>query len=250
MAGKTTKKQVRRRRAVAKRRPRRQRLPANVPEWASHSESYTAADGKTNTMYGPNTVGLDQFPRAIGIAKNYQEYRITKVKFTFKPQFDTFTVDPNAATALRVPHLFYMIDKPQAIPLAATLENLKQMGAKPRRFDNRDIVVQWSPGVQLSANDGALAASLVKPMISPWLNTNATPDAAWTPSRIDHAGLFHFLEAGAITGDGQYEYGIDVECQFQFRKPLMVAVAGAPEALPLKRKYDFDGNLVEPEAST
>jgi len=214
------------------------RLPSNVPEWASLSESFTGADCTTNTMYGPNTIGLDQFPRAVSVASNYQEYRITNVKFTFKPQFDTFQVDPNATTALRVPNLYYMIDKPQAIPTTATLETLKQMGAKPKRFDDKSIVIKWTPGVLLNANAGALASTLSKPLISPWLNTNATPDAAWTPNSVDHSGLFNYLEAGGISGDGAYEYGVDIEVQFQFRKPLAVAHASGPVALQITRKVD------------
>jgi len=216
-------------RPVARRQ--RRRLPANVPEWASHSEVRAFVDVESNQMYGPNCIGLDQYPRAQSIARNYQEYRITKVKVTFKPQFDTFAATTDAATALRIPHLYYMIDKAQAIPINSNLAVLKAMGAKPRRFDDKDIVVQWSPGVQLSANTGANVAVLSKPLISPWLSTNATPDAAWTASSVDHAGIFHYLEAGALPGDGQYEYSVDVEVQFQFRKPLLVVSNTDPPAL-------------------
>jgi len=217
---------------------RASRLPSNVPEWASLSESFTGADCVTNTMYGPSTVGLDQFPRAVSVASNYQEYRITHIKVTFKPRFDTFMVDPNVTTALVVPNLYYMIDKPQAIPTTATLETLKQMGAKPKRFDDKNVTVSWSPGVLLNANSGALVGTLSKPLISPWLNTNATPDAAWTPNSVDHSGLFNYLEAGGITGDGRYEYGVDVEVQFQFRKPLAIVGAGNTQALQITRKVD------------
>lgn len=238
MPPKAKKSAPRRRRAAAPKRHYRRRLPANVPEWASHSEVKTFEEVTTNTMYGPNCIGLDQFPRAVNIAKNYQEYRITKVKVTFKPQFDTFAVTTNSANAIRVPNLFYMIDKTQAIPLNATLATLKAMGAKPHRFDDKNIVVQWSPGVQLSANTGALVAALTKPLISPWLNTNATPDATWTPSTVDHAGIFHYLEAGGLPGDGTYEYDVDVECQFQFRKPLLVVPSSAPPALSWVPKED------------
>jgi len=145
-------------------------------------------------------------------------------------------VDPNVTTALTVPNLFYMIDKPQAIPTTATLETLKQMGAKPKRFDDKNVVISWTPGVLLNANAGALASALSKPLISPWLNTNATPDAAWTPNSVDHSGLFNYLEAGGITGDGRYEYGVDIEVQFQFRKPLAIVGAGTTQALQIVRK--------------
>lgn len=214
-----------------KRRAPSRRLPKNVPEMASCSEVLQLLDGESNQMYGPSTVDLTLFKRARGIAAGYQEFRITNVKFTFKPQFDTFAATTDAATALRVPNMYYMIDKAQTLPANTTLATLRSMGAKPHRFDDKSVVVSWSPGVQIAANNGALAASLVKPLISPWLATNATPDAAWTPSGVDHAGIFYQLDAGALPGDGQYEYGVDVEVQFQFRKPLMIVAAGENDVL-------------------
>lgn len=128
------------------------RLPKNVPEIASCSEVLNTNDATSNIMYGPNTLGLDMFKRASGIACSYQEYRITNIKYTFKPQFDTFAVTTDAATALRVPHLYYMIDKAQSLPLGSTLTTLRAMGAKPRRFDDKDISVSWAPGVQMAVN--------------------------------------------------------------------------------------------------
>jgi len=217
---------------MARRRaPARRRLPKNVPEIASCSEVFLTADATSNTMYGPNTLGLDQFKRASGIARQYQEYRITNIKYTFKPQFDTFAVNTDAATALRIPHLYYMIDKAQSLPLNTTLATLRSMGAKPRRFDDKDIVVSWAPGVQLAVNAGALAGTLSKPMISPWLSTNANPDASWTPSSTDHAGIYFQLDAGVLPGDGTYEYGVEVECQFQFRKPMLPIAANEESVL-------------------
>lgn len=71
-----------------------------------------------------------------------------------------------------------------------------------------------------------LVASLSKPSISPWLATNATPDAAWQVSSTDHAGIFFVLDTGSLVGDGTYEYGVEVECQFQFRKPMLPIAAG------------------------
>lgn len=226
MAGKTTKtkaKSVARRRAA----PRRRVLRANVPERASCSETLKLVDGETSQMYGPSTVDLAMFKRATTIAAGYQEYRISKVKWTFKPQFDTFTANTDAATSLRIPNLYYMIDKPQALPLATTIQTLRAMGAKPHRFDDKNVIVQYSPGVQTSMYDGAGVSIAAKASISPWLNTNAAPDAAWAPSTIDHAGLFYFLDAGALPGDGQYEFSIDVEVQFEFRKPLLPITASS-----------------------
>jgi len=194
---------------------------------ASCSDAIKLAMGETNTMYGSSTIQLSLFDRATLISKAYQEYRITSVRFTFRPQFDTFTANTDAATAIRVPQFYHMIDKAQSIPLGATLDTLRSMGARPRRFDDKNIIVKYSPGVQQSVWTGGAGTAPSAPRISPWLSTNATPDGAWNPSGVDHGGLFYILDTqGPLPGDGQYEYGVEVEAQFQFRKPLISVPTG------------------------
>lgn len=200
-------------------KPRRApRLPANVPEWGSCSDVREAQVLSTNQMYGASVFSLSQFKRASSLAQNFQQYRITKVKFTFKPLFDTFTATTNAADQIVVPYFYYMIDKNGSIPTNATLQTLQAMGAKPRRFDDKSVVVQWSPSYVMSDVD----TSLVKPFISPWLNTNDEPaTSTWKASTAGHYGLWYILDAQGLPGDGQYEYEADVEIQVQFRKPLL-----------------------------
>lgn len=188
-------------------------------------------------MYGSSAVNLSLFDRASLIARAYQEYRITNVRFTFRPQFDTFTVNTDAPTALRVPQFYSMIDKAQAIPIGATIDTLRSMGARPKRFDDKNIVVKYAPGVQAVVWDGGALQAPSAPKISPWLSTNAAPDAAWLCSSVEHGGLFYILDTqGSLPGDGQYEYGVEVEIQVQFRKPLITVEAGAtPAKNPLVR---------------
>jgi len=187
--------------------------------------------GETNQMYGSAAVNLSLFDRASLIARAYQEYRITNVRFTFRPQFDTFMANTDAATALRVPQFYSMIDKAQAIPIGATIDTLRAMGARPRRFDDKNIIVKYSPGVQSVVWDGGVLQTPSAPKISPWLSTNAAPDAAWLCSSVEHGGLFYILDTqGPLPGDGQYEFGVEVEIQVQFRKPLVTVEAGSPEA--------------------
>lgn len=212
---------------------RRRRLPTSVREVASCSELRDGIDGTTNTMYGPNVVQLANFSRASAIASQYQEFRITNVKWTFKPRFDTFQATPDATNQVVVPQLYVMKDLAQSIPSNATLATLRSMGARPKRFDDKNIVVKYAPGVQTSVNNGAGLASLSKPLISPWLSTNASPNpATWTASDVDHSGLWVYLDCPSIYGDGRFEYGIECEVQFQFRKPLAsVPPSSAPPAV-------------------
>lgn len=230
MAMKKTSKRrapARRRKMVRRRVPR---LSSNVPEWASCSDIREGVQLESNQIYGPSLITLAQFKRASNLAQNFQQYRITKVKYTFKPLFDTFTATTSAGAEITVPYFHYMIDKTGSIPDSATIDTLRAMGAKPRRFDDKSITVQWSPSYVISSTDSLNATSdpLVKPYISPWLNTNDTPDTAnWTCSASPHFGLWYVLDAGTLPGDGQYEYNVSVEIQVQFRKPNLPTGEGS-----------------------
>lgn len=225
---------ARRRRPAARRRPVvRRRMPMrrrlmNATEYASCSEVRKLADGQSNQVYGPNVIDLASFTRATSIGQNYQEFRIKMITWTFKPQFDTFTADTNAATALRVPQLLHIIDKRGAITSAPTVLQMEQMGAKSYRFDDRNIRVSYKPSVSLIAVDQPGFAPGVQ-KVSPWISTNQTVNGPWAPSQIDHRGIWFVLDAGALPGDGTYEYSVDVEVQFQFRKPNFPAVSGVAQ---------------------
>lgn len=174
-------------------------------------------------MYANRTYQLADFPRASAIAANYASFKITKIQMKFKPLSDTYI--PGGPGTFGIPYIYTMLDKSGAIPLNTTLENLKQMGAKPRRFDDKTIVVSWKPSV-LTANltqvgVGATAGSQYK--LSPTLSTNANagnPTVPWQPSVVDHLGLYWFVEQA--NGQGN-QYNVEVEVQFQFMRPLVLA---------------------------
>lgn len=206
-------------RRPARRAPMYRRPRLNVAEFASCSEVRKLADGTSSIVYGPNVIDLVAFTRASSIAQNYQEFRITNVTWTFKPQFDTFPVTTDAATAIRVPQLLYIIDKRGAVTSAPTIAQMEQMGAKSYRFDNRNIRVSYKPSVSLLAVDNPGTANPGVQRTSPWISTNQSVNGPWTASQVDHRGIWFVMDAGALPGDGTYEYSVDVEVQFQFRKP-------------------------------
>lgn len=227
-------KSVPRRRAPIRRRRPQRRLPSNVPEWASCSDVREGAALESNQMYGPSIFNLSQFPRAAAIARNFQQYRVTKVKYTFKPLFDTFIATTNQASQITVPYFHFMIDKNGSLPTTTTIDTLRAMGSKPRRFDDKSIVVQWSPGYPISSENSVAGTldPLSKSYISPWLNTNDTAGGVgWNVSQAPLYGLWYYLDTESMPGDGQYEYAVSVEVQVQFRKPLLPVNAAGTEAL-------------------
>jgi len=173
----------------------------------------------SNTLYSLMNTQLLDFPRAVQVAAAFQHYRIKKVTLTFKPSFDTFT---NGGVSSK-PNLYHMIDKSGSIPTNSTLEGLKQMGAKPRQLDEKNLTVSWRPSVLESvmvASGGAGGPTSSKYNISPWLTTTAdnVSPGAFSASGVDHLGCYWYLDQLVAGG---YQYTIEVEVQFQFKKPLI-----------------------------
>lgn len=205
----------------------------DVPDMASLSVKRSLSNGvnqfSANVLYNLMNVQLMDYPRAVQVAQAYQHYRIKKVTLTFKPSSDTFAV--GGATK---PRLYYMVDKSGGVPTTITLEGLKEMGAKPKDLDEKDLVVSWRPSVLEAvqyAGGGVGATSPSKYTISPWLTTNAytTDPAPWVASAIDHLGLYWYVDMLNAAG---YQYSIECEVQIQFKKPLSQNITSSVAAIP------------------
>jgi len=235
------KKAYRKKRAAPKRRkaPRRKRS-SNVSEYASLSETRSLAapggGGFTyNTMYNAMNIGLADYVRAPLVAQAYQHYRIKHVKLTLKPSFDTFSSE--STTGYGKPFLYHMIDKAGAIPTAITLEGLKGMGARPRALDEKPLTISWAPSVLnevLTTGGGVPTAQGSAYKISPWLNTNSgSVVSVWNPSSVDHLGCFWTVAAPNYSSTNN-TYSMEIEVQFEFKKPLLARAVGAVDATPAR----------------
>lgn len=231
------KKSAPRRRMYGRRGYRR---PQSVAEWASCTESVALSNitGLAYTMnqpYALNGTCLAQFiSRAVPVAQAYQHYRIKQIKLEFKPQVDTFFPDVGATgTGFLVPNMFYIINKSGSVPANATVDNLRAMGAKPIRFDEKTIKVAWRPSV-LQENAGVLGDVGSSYKISPWCSTNASANqpGAWNPSTVQHLGVSWFIaRPGTLpAGVAELTYDIQITVDFQFKKPLVKVLASSPEA--------------------
>jgi len=216
-------------------KPRGKRIPraprSGVPEWASISCKRTlsgdspSGNFSINQLYNLMNVQLSDFPRAVNTAKSFQHYRIKQVSVTFKPTFDNASAGGTASKM----RLYYMIDKSGSIPTNVTLDGLKQMGARPRELDERAVVISWAPSVLMDAMFANPATSApARYSLSPWLttkNTVVTP-GVFNPSTVDHLGLYWYCDQ--LLSPYRSEYQIEVEVQFQFKKPLIDLIAGQP----------------------
>lgn len=197
----------------------------NTPDFASCSVTRTLAPGRMNAGFAFDNFALVDYQRAAGISQYYQHYRISSIKLTWKPAYDTYSV--GLAVPLQKPNLYYMIDKAGAIPDNFTLEGLKQMGARPHSFDENPVHATWRPSVLTEDLNLAGAASATQYKVSPWLSTNAnaTNPGAWAPSTVAHQGIKWYIEepSGSATA-----VQMEVELQFQFKKPLMPSLSAVP----------------------
>jgi len=67
---------------------------------------------------------------------------------------------------------------------------------------------------------------------SPWLNTstNTVSPGVWNANTIDHLGVYFFVESTSYGGTGGLPYQVEVEVQFEFKKPLW-SLSGATQAI-------------------
>lgn len=222
---------------------------SQTPEYASLSVKRSfqatgpppAPNFALGQLYSLMNTSLSQFPRAVQVAQAYQHYRISKIAVTFKPSYDTFVAGAPGATPTK-PRLYWMIDKSGSIPTNVALEGLKAMGARPLEFDENPRTIKWSPSVLESTADFPNQISS-KYRISPWLSCSQTPlnPGAFVPSSVDHLGLYWFLDS--IANPNGYQYTVEIEVQFQFKKPLttILSSVSAIGAVPAQLNDSPDG---------
>lgn len=222
-----------------RRAPVRRNNTRNVVDKASCSVVRTLSPGVTNTMYSFDNFQLKDFDRAVQIAQGYQLYKMTGIKVTWKPEYDTYAAGLGATK----PFLYHMVDKSGSIPDNITLEALKQAGARPRAFDEKPISVTFKPAV-LNAVLNTVAASTyggyrVSPLLS--TNQNATSGLPFVASAIAHQGLKWYID----TAGSGLNVIMEVEVQFQFFKPLWASLASAvPRGLSYATINDSPDGIV------
>lgn len=176
----------------------------------------------TNTAYRLAPISLDtSSQRVLDIAKGYQQYRLKKITAIFKPKFDTFA----AGGASSVPEFHYVIDKLNAFPVGTNLQSMRDAGAKPIRFDDKNITISWRPSVLTETFGQANPGSQYK--LSPWLSVNANSGTVnpFAYSSIDHFGLV--WQVNVLASPGYVDLQLEVTVDWEFRKPLTLPGSGS-----------------------
>lgn len=206
----------------AARKPRRTARPSRgvrtVAEVASLTESRSFALLNTNQMYQVYNLQLINFLRASLVAKAYQYYRIKNCKMVLSPLRDTFA----STTGDTIPYLYYMIDRTKNLVAATTPQQLKIMGAKPHRIDDKIVSFQWRPSVLNAVYDsvppaGQSTTSFVQYKVSPWLNCRDSEVlSTWQADSTDHQGMVYILDNA---GGANVPVKLEMIVEFEFKKP-------------------------------
>ena len=146
-------------------------------EFASAKQTVDMPADTTNIVYHLNDVNLSQFDRLTTLGRCYQYFRITKITVRFKPFYDTFA----QAGAASVPNLYYLVTKSDTLDIG-TFNQLKDAGAKSRRFDDKIKSISWRPQVANAVIAEQTATGIMPTSVawasyrtSPWLSTDASP---------------------------------------------------------------------------
>lgn len=209
----------------------------DVPEFASLSVGSTltphgATAYNLNTLYSQMDTQLINFNRATQVAGAYQHFRMKKITMTFKPAFDSYIASGGSQSK---PSLYWLIDKSGSVPTNISLEGMKQMGCKPIAFDEKPIKISWRPSVLQSVMyaAGINAATPNKYLVSPWLSTVGVPvqpNSLGGSNGTDHLGLYWYMDC--LTNPIGAQYQVEIEVQFQFKKPLIYGLTSDIPAAP------------------
>lgn len=200
---------------------RRYRLPrAPSTEYASLKETVTATVLANSVNYfngfGLADLALERAPR---VAANYQYFKITMIEMKILTAFDTYP----GGGAVRMPQVYWMINKGDSIPPGLGFNQLLSLGAKPRVLNERNSTFRFKPAVVVDADEGG-APGAARPIVSPWLLTNSNEGGAWAPSNTEHGGVI--LGVLPMAPGDATQYQVQITYHLKFKKPLVLVYEG------------------------
>lgn len=217
-AKRSNRKRTNRPRRKTARRSKRNPNVIGGPQTAHVIQTLPTTPIKANQPFAVSVAGIVG-DRALAHAPEYGLYRISKVVFRFKPWFDTFQSTTSGGNGVgAVPTLYWRMNRMADAPSAFSSDDLRSLGAKPIRFDDKQITVSYRPNIlTLQATAGSGSGSM---KMTPWLNTDRSPDTAtYFPSTTEHYGHFFMVEAPAF-GDGSTPVGtFDATVFYEFKNP-------------------------------
>jgi len=159
--------------------------------------------------------------RPLAVAEQFALYRVAKVMLRFKPNYDTF--NPNFAGGngpVSVPTLYWKMNRFADAPAGFNGNDLRALGAKPIRFDDKQVTVAYRPNILIENASAGSSSGSVK--LTPWLNTDTVPDSpGFSPSTTNHYGHFYLVEC-QTAGTGTQSVGtVEATIIYEFKNPRL-----------------------------
>lgn len=159
--------------------------------------------------------------RPLAVAEQFGLYRIAKVMLKFKPNYDTFVSNPafvGGNGPASVPTLYWKMNRYADAPAGFNSDDLRALGAKPIRFDDKQITVAYRPNILMANATGGSVSGQLK--MTPWLNTDTVPDSpGFLPSTTNHYGHFYLIEC-SVSGTGAASVGtVEATIIYEFKNP-------------------------------
>jgi len=181
----------------------------------------------TNTIYSVvSSLDKATTQRAQLVAREFQEFRITKVVFRFKPLFDTFLAGASAS-GTAAPQLYMYVNRDGDVSGDSTA--MIRMGINPTSLaKDGNKTMSWKPSVIYPSETGQ--ASIIK--TSPWLNcqnSKNTTGSGFVPNATEHYGLVFNARLIDATGAAPVDVAVgtaEIETFYEFRRPAWTTATG------------------------
>jgi len=194
-----------------------------APNTARVVQTLPTIDLAANTPYRISVAGITG-DRARAHAEQYGLYRIAKIEFKYKPYYDTFIPQnqgptPSGNFPTTVPLLYWKMNRYADAPVAWTVDDIKDLGAKPHRLDDKTYTLSYKPNILLANESAGSVSGTVK--MTPWLNTDDSADTAqFAPSTTEHLGHFFWIDCNLVNGQNEPNIAsLDVTIHYEFKTP-------------------------------
>jgi len=195
-------------------------------------ESYDAGQVLANAPYEIREV-LANCSRASEVAKQFQFYRLTKIKLEFQPRHNLFLYNNNTTITQSVPQFYRIMNRNGSLPLTFDLDYLLSQGVNPRKFTN-DMEIYFKPNllglIGVVDNNQGIASQNTDLNFDRWLSTyrqgtdlGGNPVAPSFNDTTDYYGMgFFFYQQDTGGANPNTIAQLKVTCVWEFKQPCAV----------------------------
>lgn len=180
-------------------------------------ENWTPSNTTTNDFWKYYTIRFSDLPNVADYQALFDEYKISAVKFTFRPRYDNFAGNDTTDTVLPgltnvgATYLHFINDPasrvaPSGTYTAATLNTFLENGNVRSVLANKPVSVYFKPLINDAISQTGASADQFRRVKPGWLTTN-------TPGTL-HCGFHVFAQDINLAANWQNSYDVFVTMYF------------------------------------